>query len=138
MKAKRLPLVGCQALNEFPPAGPAEEPLARPIVSGRRRCCNITGVHFIKFRRSVVRTGAQVIPSVERFIITRLHYPSPGRASRAVVEVRLPKEMQEEFLDKILGLGRVMQNSLSDAVDQPGIATEQKAQGFLVVRAHPG
>jgi hypothetical protein len=41
--------------------------------------------------------------------------------------VRLPKDVQEKLLHKVLGFAGVMENSISDAVDQPGIPAEEKA-----------
>src|SRR5579862_8844897 len=81
MQAEGFPLVGGQAFDQFPPTDPAKEPLARPVVSGHRRGHDFVGFHFAKFGRSVVGASIQVIPSVERFIVARLHDPAPGGAS---------------------------------------------------------
>ena len=138
MQPEGLPLFGGQALDQFPPANSAEQPLARPVVSGYRRRCDVAGFQLVKFHRPIVRAGAEVNPSAQRLVVTRLHDPAARRSFRRVVQVRLPKKVQEEFLHKILGVGGVMENSLADAVDQPSIPAEQKAQGLLIVYAHPG
>jgi hypothetical protein len=52
--------------------------------------------------------------------------------------VGLPKEVKEEFLHKVLGFGGIAEDSLSNAVDQTGIATEKKTEGLRIGGAHPG
>jgi hypothetical protein len=85
-----------------------------------------------------VRAGAEVNPSAQRLVVTRLHDPAARRSFRRIVQVRLPKKVQEEFLHKILGFGGVMENSLADAVDQLSIPAKQKAQGLPIICTHPG
>jgi hypothetical protein len=51
--------------------------------------------------------------------------------------VRLPKEVQEELLNKIFGFRGIVENFLSDAVHQAAIATEKKAEGLFVFGTQP-
>src|SRR5260221_1037073 len=127
MQPEGLPLFGCQALDQFPPTNPPEQPLARPVVSGHHWCCDVAGFQLVKFHRPIVRARAEVKPSAHRLVVTRLHDPAARRSFRRIVQVRLPKKVQEELLYKVLGFAGVMENSLSDAVDQPGIPAEEKA-----------
>jgi len=138
MQPEGLPLFGGQALDQFPPTNPPEQPLARPVVSGRHWCCDVAGFQLVKFHRPIVRAGAEVNPSAQRLVVTRLHDPAARRFFRRVVQVRLPKKVQEEFLHKILGFGGVMENSLADAEDHLSIPAEQKTKGLLIVGTDPG
>jgi len=138
MQPERLPLFRGQALDQFPPANSTEQALARPVVSGHHWCRDVADCQLVKFHRPIVRACAEVNPSAQRLVVTRLHDPDARRSFRRIVQVRLPKKVEEEFLHKILGFGGVMENSIADAVDQLSIPTKQKAQGLLIICVHPG
>src|SRR5258705_13856416 len=51
MEPEGLPLFGGQALDQFPPTNPPEQPLAQPLVSDRHRCCHVAAFQLLKFHR---------------------------------------------------------------------------------------
>jgi hypothetical protein len=70
-------------------------------------------------------------------VVTRLHDPAARGTFRSIVEVCLPKEVQEELLHKIFGFRGIVENFLSDAVHQAAIPTEKKAEGLFIFSTQP-
>src|SRR5580692_3335650 len=85
MQPEDLPLIGAQALDQLPPASPAEQSLAGPVVFQYPGSCKLDAFQFAKFHRPIMWPRAQVNPAAQRLVVTRLYDPGARGSFRRVV-----------------------------------------------------